>query len=185
MSMGDPWYPVYLIGTHQHGRKKGSSLTGVVVCPLGTVCCCTNSSSVLCCTTHARSGVPLPAAMSGSCKCYNPRVFALRSTHFGTLVKGKFTRIWGFLFRQPHRGVNRELRLKVVWCGEPLTSATWKAPTSTKGCLKSLSVNRRGRMYSRPVEATSTRRPNRRIVQYPTLLCYPDWGFPCFSSVVM
>jgi hypothetical protein len=57
--------------------------------------------------------------------------------------------------------VNRNLEVK--WCGEPVSSA----PTSIKGCLKSL---------------TSTRRPSRRNVQYPTLLGYPDWGFPCFLS---
>jgi hypothetical protein len=56
--------------------------------------------------------------------------------------------------------------------------------TFTKGCLKSLSVNRRGRMYSRPVDATPTGRPSRRNVQYPTLLGYLDWVLSCFSSVV-
>jgi hypothetical protein len=74
--------------------------------------------------------------------------------------------------------------LKVIWCWESLTSVTCKAPTSSKDCLKSLTVNRRGRMYSRPVGATLKRRPSRRDVQYPTLLGYPDWSFPCFSSVV-
>jgi hypothetical protein len=44
--------------------------------------------------THARSGGPLAAAMSGSCKCYNPSVSALRPAHLDTLVAGKFTRIW-------------------------------------------------------------------------------------------
>jgi hypothetical protein len=39
----------------------------------------------------ARSHVP----MSGSCKCCNPSGFALRLTNLGTLVTGKFTRIWG------------------------------------------------------------------------------------------
>jgi hypothetical protein len=37
-----------------------------------------------------------------------------------TLVTGKFTRNWGFLFRRPHQGINRELRLKVNCCGNPL-----------------------------------------------------------------
>jgi hypothetical protein len=31
-----------------------------------------------------------------SYKCCNPHVFTLRLTHPGTLVTGKFTRIWGF-----------------------------------------------------------------------------------------
>jgi hypothetical protein len=39
-------------------------------------------------------------------------------------------------------------------------------------------------MYSRQVEVTPTRRPIWRSVQYPALLGYPDWGFPCFSSVL-
>jgi hypothetical protein len=72
------------------------SLTGEAVCPSETVCCSTSSSSILWWITHVRSGGPLPAATSGSCKCYNPSVFALRLTHLRTLVTGKFTRIWGF-----------------------------------------------------------------------------------------
>jgi hypothetical protein len=65
-------------------------------CPSETVCCSTSSSSVLWWITHVRFGGPLPAATSGSCKWYNPSVFALRITQLGTLVTGKFTRIWGF-----------------------------------------------------------------------------------------
>jgi hypothetical protein len=72
------------------------SLTGEAACPSETVCCFTGSSSVLWWITQVRSAGPLPAATSGSCKWYNPSVFALRLTHLGTLVKGKFTRIWGF-----------------------------------------------------------------------------------------
>jgi hypothetical protein len=70
------------------------SLTGEVACPSETVCCSTSSSSVLWWITHVWG--PLPAAMSGSCKCYNPSVFTLQLTHLGTLVTGKFTRILGF-----------------------------------------------------------------------------------------
>jgi hypothetical protein len=80
---------------NQVGRKTaqrlgvlGPSVTGEVACPSETVCCCTSSSSILRWTTHAQSGGPLAAAMSGSCKCYNPSVFALRTTHLGTLVTG-------------------------------------------------------------------------------------------------
>jgi hypothetical protein len=72
------------------------SLTGEAACPSETVCCSTSSSSVLWWITHVWSGGSLPAATSGICKCYNPSVFALRLTHLGTLVTGKFTRIWGF-----------------------------------------------------------------------------------------
>jgi hypothetical protein len=49
----------------------GSSLTGEEVCPSETVCCSTSRPSVLWWITHVRSGVPLPTATSGSCKCYN------------------------------------------------------------------------------------------------------------------
>jgi hypothetical protein len=31
-----------------------------------------------------------------TCKSYNPSIFALRLRQLGTLVTGKFTRIWGF-----------------------------------------------------------------------------------------
>jgi hypothetical protein len=93
-------------------------------------------------------------------------IFASRPTHLGTLVIGKFRRIWRFLFRRPHQGINQELRLKINWCGEPLSSATCKTPTSTKSCVKSLTVNRRGRVGSRPVEATPTGRPSRSNEQY-------------------
>jgi hypothetical protein len=57
---------------------------------------------------HGTSGGPLSAAMSGSCKCYNPSVLALQLTHLGTLVIGKFTRSWGFHFlRRPHQSTER------------------------------------------------------------------------------
>jgi hypothetical protein len=76
-----------------------------------------SSSSVLCWITHVRSGGPLPAATSGSCKCYNPSVFALRLTHLGTLVTGTFTRNWGF-HSSP---TTSELWLKVSnYAGNPL-----------------------------------------------------------------
>jgi hypothetical protein len=65
------------------------------VSPSETVRCSTSNSSVLWWITHDRSGGPLPAVTSGSCKVYNPSVFALRIMHLGTLVTRKFTRIWG------------------------------------------------------------------------------------------
>jgi hypothetical protein len=74
----------------------GPTLTGEAACPSQTVCCSTSSSSVLCWITRVRSEGPLFAATSGICKWYDPSVFALRLTHLGTLVTGKFTRIWGF-----------------------------------------------------------------------------------------
>jgi hypothetical protein len=47
----------------------------------------------------------------------------------------------------------------------------------TKVCLMSLTVNRRGWMYSRPIEATPKRRPSLRNEQYLTLLGYSDLSF--------
>jgi hypothetical protein len=38
----------------------------------------------------------LLTATSGSCKCCNPSVFALRLTHLGALLTCKLTRIWEF-----------------------------------------------------------------------------------------
>ena len=38
------------------------------------------------------------AHTSGGCRCYNPSVFALLRVPLGTLVTGRFTRIWVFLF---------------------------------------------------------------------------------------
>jgi hypothetical protein len=79
------------------------------------------------------------------------------------------------LFRRPHQGIDWELWLQVIWCGKPLSSA----PPSAKGCLKFLLVNQRGRTYSRPVEATPTRRSGRHNVKYPSLLGYPVFrAFP-------
>jgi hypothetical protein len=54
------------------------------------------STSVLCWITYVRSGGPLPAAMSKSCRSDDPGVFASRLTQLGTLVTGIFTMIWGF-----------------------------------------------------------------------------------------
>jgi hypothetical protein len=54
---------------------------------------------------HAPSGSPLLAAMSGRCKCSNPGDSALRITHPGTLVTGKFTNISRFHFSPTVSGV--------------------------------------------------------------------------------
>jgi hypothetical protein len=86
--------------------------------PPETVCCSTSSSSVLLWITLVRSGRPLPAATSGSCKCYNPSVFAFRLTHLGTLVTGKFTRI---PFLADHiRALTEGFDSKLADAGNPL-----------------------------------------------------------------
>jgi hypothetical protein len=41
------------------------------------------------------------------------------------------------ILRRPHQSTNREFRLEVNWCGEPLSTATRKAPVPTEGWLKS------------------------------------------------
>jgi hypothetical protein len=71
-------------------------LKGEAACPLEMVRCFTSSSSVLWWIMHVLSWGPLPAALSGSCKCCDPCVFALRLTHPDTLVTNKSAKIWGF-----------------------------------------------------------------------------------------
>jgi hypothetical protein len=55
---------------------------------------------------HVPTGGPLLAAISASCECCDPSVFALRLTHFDTLETGKLTRIWDSIFRRPHQSTN-------------------------------------------------------------------------------
>jgi hypothetical protein len=102
LSWGDPWYTAYTLDKRQRWKGRqlkhwecfAPSLTG------GAAGLCSSASSwpALCWITCIGSGGPLPAAMSGSCDFYNPSAFALRLTHLGTLVKGKFTGIWEFIF---------------------------------------------------------------------------------------
>ena len=47
---------------------------------------------------RAPPGGPLPAHTAGGCRFYNLSVFALLRVPLGTLVTGRFTRIWVFLF---------------------------------------------------------------------------------------
>jgi hypothetical protein len=94
------------------------SLTGEAACPSETVCCSTSSSSVLWWITHFRSGGPLPAATFGIFMCYNPSIFALRLTHLGTLVTGKFTRIWGF-HSSPTLSLTESFDSKLADAGNP------------------------------------------------------------------
>jgi hypothetical protein len=70
------------------------SLTGEAVCPSERHAAL--QAAYPSCDRLRISGGPLLAATSRSCKFYNPSVFALRLTHLGMLVTGKFTRIWGF-----------------------------------------------------------------------------------------
>jgi hypothetical protein len=159
----------------------GPSLTGEAACPSEMVRCSTSSSSVLRWITHVRSGGPLPAPTSGSCRYYNPSVFALRLTHIGTLVTGKFTKIRGSILRRPHHSTDWEFRLKVSWCGEALSSAKWKAPVPTKGWLNSPTGNRGGLMFSRPAEAVhknSTKSAQRLVSNYSATLTEVFRAFP-------
>jgi hypothetical protein len=83
------------------------------------------------------------AATSGSCKCYNPNApwyVGNRQIHED---------LWIPLFRRPHQRTAWEFRLKVGWCGEPLSSGTWKTLVPTKGWLKSPTGNRGGLILSR------------------------------------
>jgi hypothetical protein len=101
------------VHANQVGKKAAQRLG--VLCPSlivkgawpsETVRCSSSSWFAQWWITHVRSGGPLLAAKSGSCKSCNSSVFALWLTHRGTLVTGKFTRIWGFHFRLPHEGTN-------------------------------------------------------------------------------
>jgi hypothetical protein len=128
---------------------------------------------------HVRSGGPLLAATSGGWKCYNPSVFALRLTHLGTLVTGKFTRIWGF-HSSPTTSVIFDSNL-----AEPLISATWNEPVPTKGCLKSPTGNRGALMLSRPAEAVHTKTANseqRVVSNYSANLTQVFRTFPQFQD---
>jgi hypothetical protein len=63
---------------------------------------------------------------------------------------------------------------KLTDAGNPLVRQLGRHLLLPRVVLKSVTVNRRGRMYSRPVEATPTRRSSRRNVQYPTPLGHPE-----------
>jgi hypothetical protein len=66
--------------------------------PLEIVCCSQHNSSVLRWIVCAPSVGPLLAAVSGSCKCCNPIVFALRLTRFGSLVMANSRELWDFIY---------------------------------------------------------------------------------------
>jgi hypothetical protein len=157
------------------------SFRGEAICMSGTACCSTSSSSVLWWITHVRSGGPLPAATYGSCRYYNPSVFALRLTHLGTLA----TRGFGdSIFRRSHDSTDRNFQLKVSWCGEPLNSATWKALGPTEGCLKLLTGSRSELMLSRPAEAVPQKDSPVVAMSSLYVVSYPDWGLPCFPQLL-
>jgi hypothetical protein len=153
---------------NQVGRKAAQKL--------GVLCYFTSGSYVLRWTKYARSGGLLPTAMSGSCKCYNPSIFTLRPTHLGNVDNSQIHQDLGIPFFADHIwALTESFDSKLYDEGNPLVRQLGRPLlTSTKGCLKSLTVNRRGRIYSRPVEATPIKRPSRRSAQYPPLLSYPD-----------
>jgi hypothetical protein len=98
---------------------------------------------------------------------------------------------FGFYFRRSHQSTDWEFRLKVSWCGEPLSSATWKAPVSTKGWLKSPTGNRGGLMFSSPDEAVhkkAAKSAQRVVFNYSATLTEDIRDFPqlqgkCKSSL--
>jgi hypothetical protein len=128
----------------------------------------------------SRSGIPLPAARTHVRKLQVLQPKCLRIANAPWYIGNRQIHVdmgipfFFFFFADHIRALTESFDSKLFDVGELLSSATWKTRTSTKGCLKSLMVNRRGRMYSRSVEATPTRRPSRRNMQYPTLLGYPD-----------
>jgi hypothetical protein len=89
-------------------------------------------------------------------------------------------RIWGFhsLPTTSERWQSYDTELAVA--GNPLSLATWKALVPTMGSLKSPTGNW-GLVLGRLLEAAPTKVNATSVL---TLASYPDWGFPCFSSVV-
>lgn len=77
---------------------------------------------------HPHSNADLSAALHSSHlevrplhrRCFNPTVFSLLTMHVDAFVTSKFTRIWEFRFLQTTSISNREIRLKVSWCGNLL-----------------------------------------------------------------
>jgi hypothetical protein len=102
---------------------------------------------------RAPFGGPPPAATSGSWRLVKPGAFALLLVHLGTSVTCKFTMIWEFLFCRTHQSSDRELRLKIPWCGEPLRSTTQQIFTLTKGWTTLPAPRAAGAEFSRQVEA--------------------------------
>jgi hypothetical protein len=82
-----------------------------------------------------------------------------------------------------HQGSDWEFRIKLSWCGEPLSLAACKALVPTEGDWSPLG-NTGELTCSRPAAAApkKTARSAQRVVSW--LFGYLDWGFPCFSSVV-
>jgi hypothetical protein len=86
----------------------------------------------------APSGGPPPAPTLGSCWCFNPSDFALLLVHLGTLITGKFTRIWSSILRRPHQSSNREFRFQFCWCVRLVISTTRQIITQTEVWPRSL-----------------------------------------------
>jgi hypothetical protein len=82
---------------------------------------------------------------SGSCKCFNPSVFALLPTQLGTLVTGKLMRICGF-----HSSPTTSKHY-IANAGNPLVRQLGRHLCRPKAD-KSPTGNRGGPMLSRPVE---------------------------------
>jgi hypothetical protein len=110
--------------------------------------------------------------------CCISSVFALLPVHLGTLLTGKFLRIWEF-FSLPKRQIsNWEIPLKASWCVQPLVG-------QLGGYLRWQSVDpgplKQGDRDRHLVLATSARRPCWHIEScQPALFVYPERLFPCF-----
>ena len=103
LSGGDARYTTHLVASHQTGQEENCSKDGSppeqeVISLSGTESCYISSSSTTWWIMRAPYGGPLPTPMSVSCRCYNPSVFALLQVPPGTLVVGRFMRIWVLCF---------------------------------------------------------------------------------------
>ena len=149
-------------------QERSSAIQAAHPPPYGL---CVPSLEVRCPHTHQEAA---GATIQVSSPCYGcPLV---------SLVTGRFTRIWVFLFRQPHQSPNLEFRLKVSWHGEPLSSETRQIFTLAEGWPRRSKCIAIATGASRSVEATVSwwpSRPNKSCpaVIFQALFGCPDWGF--------
>jgi hypothetical protein len=166
LSWIEPRHTAYLVGTCQPGGKEGSSqIERAWSRPKQeTLLLCQILSAALQAASPPYDGLrlsdllvrclqPRPDAAVSQSKC-----LALRLTHLGTLVTGKLSRIWGSTLSLPHQSTDRDIRLIVHWCGEPLISATCKVLLLTTGQLNYPTVNRGEEVLSKPAEAVPQKR---------------------------
>jgi hypothetical protein len=86
---------------------------------------------------------------------------------------------------RPHQRTDQEFRLKVSWCGEPLSSVNCKALVPNKCWLKSSTGNRWGLTPSNPVEAAPKKaaKSTRVVTNYSSTLTEVFRAFPQLQGI--